>query len=333
MPQKTHAAPPASHARPTARRLDWLPPHAGDRRRGAASARVGVEGTGDGGPGGHAGESAEFRKASGIRPPLAAGISRQPRSARDRHRRAPPPAAGLAARLPPPDECLRVRFRGSRRSTARNPLLPGSPHGLGRVARDPGSLHGHAGRTRRNGSRGFAPGPSDGLRNDGAAVAGVLACEPASPAGANGCIATGRQPVSASRPTRTRPCRDAGSGSMKVPAARREGCRAAERSPGPENVTRDRTFVENQPLARPFRRRGNGPSDAGLLAIANAIGSKVVNAAPVAAARATRQGAWKPATGARQPVELTPLFRDRPVTRRPFGQDEGPAARGGFCSR
>ena len=165
------------------------------------------------------------------------------------------------------------------------------------------------------------------------AVAGFLACEPASPAGANGCNATGRLPVSAANSSRTRPCRDAGIRAMTAPDGRCRGCRAAERSPGPENVTRDRTFVENQPLARSSGRRGTGLSDAGLLAIAIAIGSKVVNAAPEAAARPTRRGTWKPAPEARQPVELTHVFRDRTDPRRPFGQDEGPAARGGFCSR
>ena len=165
------------------------------------------------------------------------------------------------------------------------------------------------------------------------AVAGFLACEPASPAGANGCNATGRLPASPSRQSRKRPCRYAGGRKMTVPDGRCRGRRAAERSPGPESVTRDRTFVENQPLARPSGERGSGPYDAGLLAIANAIGSKVVNAAPAAATRRTRQGARTPAPGARQPVELTHVFRDRTDPRRPFGQDDGPAARGGFCSR
>ena len=255
-PRKSHAPPPASHARPTARRVDWLPPHAGGRRRGAASARAGVEGAGDGGPGGHAGESAEFRKASGTGPPLAVDIFRQPRSARDRRRRTSAPAAGLAARLPAPDERLRVRFRACRRNAARNPHLAWFfPGPATRRAGPRRRLHGLAGRitaervaglSARTGERHSEcrcrQSPLPGMRTGGHRQARTAATRPSF------------LPVSASRPSRTRPCPGAGSGAMKVPGARCRGCRAAERMPGPESMTRDRTFVEKQPLARPFRR-------------------------------------------------------------------------------
>ena len=222
MPRKRHAASPASHPRLTDCRIDWLPPHAGDRRaatRSCASARRGRA--------------------------MAAQAAMQGR-------------AGSSGRRPEPVRPLPSTF-------------PGKPvpqvTGAGARWRLPDWLH------------------------DSRPVTSACVGE------------------------------------------RCRGCRAAERIPGPESVTRNRTFVEYQPLARPVRRRGDGPSGTGLLAIANAIGSKVVNAAPAAAARPTRQGARNHVLGVRQPVEPTHVFRSRPAPRRPSGQDEGSADSGGYCSR